>query len=109
MSPCAVRRSKVRPQLAVPQVLLRMAKIHVKLVLIHAVLSTAQRLEDSMGGKVSGKFKVLHTVTDNKRLALVADQLGISDEGKKKLLEGATGRSWIIEEIGDEPPTVEPA
>jgi hypothetical protein len=52
-----------------------------------------------MGGTIEGKFKLLHTVKDQKKLAAVAGRLGITATDKKARLKGATRKTFIVEEI----------
>jgi hypothetical protein len=52
-----------------------------------------------MGGTIQGKFKVLHTVKDHKKLGAVAGRLGIKTADKKARLKGATRKTFIVEEI----------
>jgi hypothetical protein len=52
-----------------------------------------------MGGTIEGKFKLLHTVTDHKKLGAVAGRLGIKASDKKARLKGATRKTFIVEEI----------
>jgi hypothetical protein len=52
-----------------------------------------------MGGSIEGKFKLLHTVKDHKKLGSVAGRLGITAADKKARLKGATRKTFIVEEI----------
>ena len=52
-----------------------------------------------MGGTIEGKFRVLHTVKDHKKLGAVAGRLGIKATDKKARLKGATRKTFIVEEI----------
>jgi hypothetical protein len=52
-----------------------------------------------MGGTIEGKFKVLHTVKDHKKLGAVAGRLGIEKAEKKDRLKGASRKVFVVEEI----------
>ena len=52
-----------------------------------------------MGGTIEGKFRVLHTVKDQKKLGAVAGRLGITTADKKARLKEATRKTYIVEEI----------
>jgi hypothetical protein len=52
-----------------------------------------------MAGSIEGKFKVLHTVKDRKKLGAVAGRLGIEKDKKKERLKGASRKVFIVEEI----------
>lgn len=58
-----------------------------------------------MGGTIEGKFKLLHTVRDHKKLGAVAGRLGIEKPDKKARLKGAARKTYIVEEIRGEKPT----
>jgi hypothetical protein len=58
-----------------------------------------------MGGSIAGKFKLLHTVKDRKKLGAVAGRLGIVTADKKDRLKGATRKTYIVEEIKGHKPT----
>ena len=53
----------------------------------------------SVSGKISGEFKLLHTVKSNKKLGAVAGRLGITKLEKKDRLRGAKKKIYIVEEI----------
>lgn len=55
-----------------------------------------------MGGTIQGKFKLLHTVKDHKKLGAVASRLGIKTADKKARLKGATLKTYIVEKIRGE-------
>jgi hypothetical protein len=55
-----------------------------------------------MAGSIEGKFKVLHTVKDPKKLGSVAGRLGIEKADKKDRLKGAKRKIFIVEEIRGE-------
>ena len=55
-----------------------------------------------MAGSIEGKFRVLHTVKDRKKLGAVAGRLGIEKAGKKDRLKAATRKVFIVEEIKGE-------
>jgi hypothetical protein len=57
-----------------------------------------------MGGTIEGKFKVLHTVKDHKKLGAVAGRLGIKAADKKDRLKGAARKVFIVEEIRGQKP-----
>jgi hypothetical protein len=52
-----------------------------------------------MGGTIEGKFRILHTVKDTKKLGAVAGRLGITTADKKARLKEATRKTFIVEEI----------
>ena len=52
-----------------------------------------------MAGSIEGKFRVLHTVKDRKKLGTVAGRLGIEKDAKKERLKGAKRKVFIVEEI----------
>ena len=52
-----------------------------------------------MGGTIAGKFKIIHTVKDRKKLGAIAGRLGIATADKKARLKGATRKVFIVEEI----------
>lgn len=52
-----------------------------------------------MAGSIEGKFRVLHTVKDHKKLSAVAGRLGIKDADKKERLKGAKRKVFIVEEV----------
>lgn len=52
-----------------------------------------------MGGTIEGKFRILHTVKDPKKLGAVAGRLGIATADKKARLKEATRKTYIVEEI----------
>jgi hypothetical protein len=52
-----------------------------------------------MGGTIEGKFRILHTVKDQKKLGAVAGRLGITTADKKARLKEATRKIFIVEEI----------
>jgi hypothetical protein len=58
-----------------------------------------------MGGTIEGKFRLLHTVKDHKKLGAVAGRLGIEKVEKKDRLKGATRKTYIVEEIRGAKPT----
>lgn len=55
-----------------------------------------------MGGTIEGKFKILHTVKDHKKLGAVAGRLGIKLPDKKARLKEATRKTYVVEEIKGE-------
>jgi hypothetical protein len=55
-----------------------------------------------MGGTIQGKFKLLHTVKDHKKLGAVAGRLGIEAADKQARLKGATRKTFIVEQIRGE-------
>ena len=57
-----------------------------------------------MAGSIEGKFKVLHSVKDHKKLGAVAGRLGIKKADKKERLKGATRKVFIVEEIRGKKP-----
>jgi hypothetical protein len=52
-----------------------------------------------MGGTIEGKFRILHTIKDQKKLGAVAGRLGITTADKKARLKDATRKTFIVEEI----------
>jgi hypothetical protein len=58
-----------------------------------------------MGGTIEGRFRILHTVKDHKKLGSVAGRLGIAKAEKKARLKGATRKAYIVEEIRGHKPT----
>jgi hypothetical protein len=58
-----------------------------------------------MGGTIEGKFRILHTVKDHKKLSAVAGRLGIKAADKKARLKGATRKTFIVEQIRGHKPT----
>jgi hypothetical protein len=57
-----------------------------------------------MGGTIEGKFRILHTVKDQKKLGAVAGRLGIKAADKKARVKEATRKTYIVEEIKGEKP-----
>jgi hypothetical protein len=57
-----------------------------------------------MGGTIEGKFRILHTVKDQKKLGAVAGRLGITTADKKARVKEATRKTYIVEEIRGEKP-----
>jgi hypothetical protein len=57
-----------------------------------------------MGGTIEGKFRILHTVKDQKKLGAVAGRLGIKTADKKARVKEASRKIYIIEEIKGEKP-----
>ena len=57
-----------------------------------------------MGGTIEGKFKLLHTVKDHKKLGSVARRLGIEKPEKQMRLKDATRKTYIVEEIRGKKP-----
>jgi len=60
-----------------------------------------------MAGSIEGKFKVLHTVKDRKKLGAVAGRLGIDKPKKKERLKGAKRKVFIVELIRGHTPKID--
>jgi hypothetical protein len=52
-----------------------------------------------MAGSIEGKFRLLHTVKSNKKLAALADRLGIKTAAKQDRVKNAKRKTYIVEEV----------